>query len=69
MGLLDFVAWTLGDHLRGLTTTSWGRERSKLRQGDSLKSPTLPVFSLCPQLSGYSGFHGHTFTLYHLPRP
>lgn len=54
-GLLDFVAWAVAG--------GWDIEVS------SGKSPTLPMFSLCPQLSGYSGFYRYTLTLHHLPGP
>lgn len=68
-GILDFLAWPIGDGLRERVVYKRLGHREKFRQDNLLKSPTLPMFSLCPQLSGYSGFHGHTLTLHHLSRP
>lgn len=39
MGFLDFVAWALVGGWRGLSTAGWGRERSKLRQGNEVTRP------------------------------
>lgn len=68
----ELVAWTLASGMKGLSTCCGGGVRVAQRpqtagRDDRFKPPRF--LSLCSQLPGHSGFHGHTLPLHHVPGP